>query len=462
MKRFQYRPVERLARRPFQCITALSAVVALAGAAAGCSEAKAGNNVVATQQALDLSGLAAQCGLVCPGDKDADGITVKGIAEGNAGISGVASIDAFFQSVVSFNAAANATAGGIDAQITAMKADFGLQASTNFAADLKAKFDANLDAGYRIDAQPAHCEADVQATLDATAKCDATVKPGMASVQCKGTCQVEAGAKVDCGAMATVQCSFTDPSVMCGGSCSGSCDVSAGASCDGTCNGTCSGTCSVKNADGSCGGTCSGMCMGSCKLKAGAMCMGSCKGECTAMAPTGGCMASAKASCTAMASASAKCTGKCEGDFEPPMAKAECQASAKADAKVNVQCTPPSVNVSYHLKAVASADVAAQAKFEAGLKTFASVRLPALLASIKKAGVVVDAGAGLKDAAGVAVKGAVNTYVGDTANLSLKASVGLGCAVTELPKAASSITASTTTLQASLTAATDIATMLGT
>jgi hypothetical protein len=145
-----------------------------------------------------------------------------------------------------------------------------------------------------------------------------------------------------------------------------------------------------------------------------------------------------------------ECSGKCDGDFEPPMAKAECQASAKADAKVNVQCTPPSVKIDYHLKAVAAADVDAQVQFEAALKTFASVRLPALLAATAKAKGVISAGAGLSTAAEGAVKGAIDANL--KGDFSIRAAFGMKCALTELPKAVSSIKESSASLQASLDA----------
>ena len=124
------------------------------------------------------------------------------------------------------------------------------------------------------------------------------------------------------------------------------------------------------------------------------------------------------------------CEGKCEGEFEPPKASAECEASARAEAKVNVQCSPPSIDASYRLKAVASADVMAQVKFEAALKTLIRVRLPALVAVTARAKSVASAGEDLALAARVAVKASIDTAIDGDA--SIRAKAGLVCAVGQM------------------------------
>jgi hypothetical protein len=438
----------RIKDRLVEGIAVLGAVAGLAGGIAGCSEAKAREPVAVRQEALDL---AKECGLECAAKGE-------GLIAGNAAISGVASIDAFFGSVVNFEAAANGVTGGINAQLEGIRADFGIAADADLDVALKAQFDANLEAGYSLKVSPAKCQADVQATLEASAKCDASVSPGKASVQCSGTCEAEAGATLKCEGDAKLQCSFTNPSVMCEGKCEGDCtvDISATGGCTGSCEGTCEGTCMVKNTDGSCAGKCDGKCSGTCKaaLEADGSCMAKCEGQCTAKAPTGGCDASAKASCEGSATAKVECTGKCDGDFEPPMAKAECQASAKADAKINVQCTPPRVEASYTLKAAASADVAAQLKFKAALKAFVNVRLPALMASLKKSSLVLEAGADLTASAGGAIKGSIDVSL--KGKLSLKQTVGLGCALTELGAVGGIVGGATAKLDASFKAATKL------
>src|SRR5882724_6460291 len=88
---------------------------ALAATAASCSPAQAGDapDVSVSEQALTFKEIAAQCGLACPGDPNDKGVVIKGIAEGNAAISGVASVDAFFGQVISFQNAAGGVASGI-------------------------------------------------------------------------------------------------------------------------------------------------------------------------------------------------------------------------------------------------------------------------------------------------------------------------------------------------------------
>src|SRR3972149_992550 len=70
-----------------------------------------------------------------PGDLIPDGVKAElakscgidvecsagGIVEGNASISGVASIDAFFQSVLSFQAKAGNVSAGIEAELAAIR-----------------------------------------------------------------------------------------------------------------------------------------------------------------------------------------------------------------------------------------------------------------------------------------------------------------------------------------------------
>ncbi len=449
MMRFQYRLIARA-----------TAASMFALAAVGCSETAAPPQqpqVAVAEQQLGVADLAKQCGLSCPD---------KGIAQGNAQISGVASVDAFFSSVVNFQNTASGVSGDIDAQLQAIRGDFGIAADADFKASLDAQIAANLSGGLKIDAEPAKCSVDAQATIKAEARCDATVTPGTAKVDCKGGCDVKATADVTCDASADLKCTVTAPSVACTGMCKGSCtaDVSADGSCSGSCQGTCDADCDayVKDASGAlkCNGKCTGKCAGKCKAEfaAEASCGGTCEGECTVTKPSGGCEGGIKASCEAHAGASVKCDAKCTGEFEPPTAKAECQASAKADAKVNVQCTPPRIAINYRLKAGAGVDVAAQAKFVAGLKNL-QVRLPALMASLKRAKSVSDAGAGLVDAGKVAVTGSIDAAAKATTDVKLV--IGLGCAVTELKNVETAITTAGASLAGSLTAAGKVTTAFG-
>lgn len=449
MMRFQYGLVGRLAQ--------LSSALALAAGAAGCQpqQPSAHEAVTVTEQAETYGDLAEQCGLKCP---------AKGIVDGNASISGTASVDSFFQAVLDFQAKAGNVSADIDAQLQAIRGDFGIAAGTELDAGLKAAISANVEGSLTVKAEPAKCQVDAQATLEAQAKCDVDVKPGSAMIKCEGSCEVDASAKVDCGANAMLTCTVNAPSAMCSGTCQGSCEVMlmGAAKCDGTCKGSCSGNCSayVKDTMGNaqCQGSCDGMCTGSCEaqLAAAAKCDGKCSGQCTITPPSGMCDAAISAHCEAMAGAMVDCKGRCDGNVTPPSAKADCQASAKAEAKLNVECTPPRLAISYKLKA--GVDAMAQAQFVAGVKNL-QVRLPALLAAVAKADSVIKAGAGLGTDATGAVKGAVQA--GLSGNVSLRAKIGLGCAVTQLGSVADALKSATDKVSGSFTAAGKLKTALG-
>lgn len=449
----------RLAQR----LMALGAIGALSMSAAACSPALAESDVGVSQQPLtDFKDIAAQCGLACPGDEDDKGVTIKGIADGNAAISGVASVDTFFGQVINFQNAAGGVSAGIKANLEAIRGDFGIAADADLVAALDAKMKANLEAGFELKTEPAKCEADVKASLAVKARCEGEVNPGSVKVECKGGCEVDASVEAKCDADANLDCTVVAPSVKCEGSCQGSCtaELKAKAECKGVCRGSCDGTCDayVKNAQGNaeCSGKCSGMCQGSCEAEfaASAKCEGTCNGECTVTNPSAGCKGAVRAKCTGKASASVMCDGHCDGDFTPPSAKVECEAAAKADAKINVQCTPPRVSVVYKLKA--GVDAVAQAKFEAALKTLVSVRLPALKASLAKADSVGKAGADLVSSASGALDGAFKA----AAKGSVRVQFGLGCAVAELPKVKTVVDKSTNDLKAQIDAAAKVTSML--
>jgi hypothetical protein len=434
---------------------ALAAIAALAASAAGCSSAQAGDvpNVGVSQQGLDgpLASLAAACGLGCPGDEDDKGVEIKGVADGNAAISGVASIDAFFASVIRFKGVARGVENGLKGQLDLIRSDFGIAADADLGAQLDAQFKANLEGSAEFKVDPPRCDVDISASLKAKARCEGEVNPGMVEVECKGGCEVDATVEAKCDAGAKLECTFVPPDLSCSGSCSGSCQAPmVNAACSGTCRGECSGTCSayVKNASGEaeCAGSCSGMCMGSCEVEVtGGECEGSCKGECTVTDPEGGCKAAIRAECKAEANASVMCEGKCTGDIEPPSAKVECEASAKAEAKMNVQCTPPRVTFAYKLKAATGAEVQVRAKFEAALKLLVNSRIPALKAELARAGKVREAGLGLASSAGSALEAGFNEAVdGDS---SLRVKVGVLCAVDELDEVGAVIESSANSLK---------------
>src|SRR5689334_2197193 len=72
-----------------------------------------------------------QCGLVC---------AEEGIAEGNASISGIPNIDAFFSSVVNFNVKANGISANIEAELAKIRASVGAETNADIKASLIAKF----------------------------------------------------------------------------------------------------------------------------------------------------------------------------------------------------------------------------------------------------------------------------------------------------------------------------------
>jgi len=410
------------------------------------------------------------CGFTCE----------AGLAEGNFSITGLKSVDAFFKATVDFKSTADTLAGGIDAELKGLQADFGisdaeLTAGGGLSGAIKAKLTASAKATIKVKAEPAKCEVDAHASFEASASCkaeanctvDASCDPGTAEFECKGGCEVEASAMVKCEAGATATCTTKGPSVACTAECKGTCTLSGNvtAACGGSCEGTCSGGCEGTQNGGTCNGTCTGQCTGTCKVESdvGAQCNGTCSGECKVSGPMVACTAEAEAKCEGSAMASVSCKGKCEGDFEPPscMAMADCKASAncdaqaKADASLKVECTPPTLEV--HIAFAAGADAAAQAQGQFYVQSL-KARLPKILASLKKAELVVDAGVDLGDAAKNAFQGALDAF-GGGADVSAVAKFKLiTCAPDAFGEAATAIADASTDLKAQVTAAASLST----
>ncbi|PCC74398.1 hypothetical protein SAMN02745121_04497 [Nannocystis exedens] len=386
------------------------------------------------------------CGLECP---------LEGLAEGNASISGIASVDAFFAAVVGFDKAALEVKAGVDAELRAIAVSLALDAGASAAdirAALSAKFETAIDGGLKVKYAPPRCTVDAKVAIDASAKCDAEIDPGMASVECKGTCTVDASASASCDASAKVMCKGTAPELQCSGSCTGTCELGGDLQCNGTCNGECDGTCSVTGADGQCAGECMGKCMGSCELQAGAHCDGNCQGSCEYEAPDGQCEAGAEVRCQAAADASAQCDGSCDGEVVPPKAKAECEASVEAEAKMQAQCTPPSLEILWQWKA--GFDELERAKFKAWVEGF-RLRYAGLLAASARAELVLGAGAGLGDAAVDLLASLPGDLAGDP-----RASFGLPCALAELEAVGTLIQSGSGALSGSVTAVGEISAAL--
>jgi len=85
--------------------------------------------------------------------------------------------------------------------------------------------------------------------------------------------------------------------------------------------------------------------------------------------------------------------------------------------------------------------------------------LPALLASIKKANLVVDAGVGLTADAKAAVQTAVKAQA--DAKPTLRVTIGLGCALTQLGDVGAAIEKSSSKLSGSVTASAKLTAALG-
>jgi hypothetical protein len=393
--------------------------------------------------------LAEQCGLKCPS---------KGIVEGNASISGVASIDAFFGAVVDYKAAADSVNSGIRVQLDAIAVGVGLEPGATGAeikAGIQAKLDANISGSLTVNAQPAKCQASVEVAASAAAECDVEVDPGSIEVKCEGSCTIDASAQADCSAMGNLRCTGTAPNLACEGTCTGECNLEVAASCEGTCRGACDAECSVVDSSGNCAGQCMGNCQGSCELNAGGSCSGKCEGSCEYTPPGAECEANAEAKCTAAAEANVECKGGCEGDVRPPEVKAECKATVEAKAEASVECTPPSIDIAWQWKAGVNAD--AQAEFKAWINTFKG-QLSGLLAATAKAEILVAGAGNLSAAANAAVKGGIEEI---EASGDLKATIGAGCALGQLSSVVSVLGGVGTSLQGSLSASVEITAMAG-
>ena len=388
----------------------------------------------------------------------------NGYVEGRASISGVASIDAFFGASLELEATMTGLAADIRTELDGMAALVDLPAGSGgaeIAAALNAEISAN--ATIEVNFQPPRCEVSVEASAQAAASCDVEVDPGMATVSCQGSCEVEAGVMVDCGAEASLSCTGQAdlPNLECSGGCEGTCSVelSAAASCEGTCEGTCSGNCSLTNAAGECVGECDGMCEGTCKseLSGGASCSGMCEGSCT-YEPGGAmamCDASASASCEAMAGGSVECSGGCSGDFEPPSVSAECEATVEAKASASAECFPPELSIDVTFNA--GLDASAQAEFNAFLEAYRG-RLSAILALRARGDLIVGASADLVASAGGAVTGAIEEL---SASADIKATLGAACALGQIDVVVSGLGSASTSLTGEVSAAAEVTASIG-
>lgn len=400
---------------------------------------------IAPSTGCDGNPIAEQCGLTCPDE---------GILDGNAAISGVASLDSFFGAVVDFRGAALGVEAQIQTEVDALAVSVGLSEGAPIAdvrAALQNHIAAHVDGGLAVRYQPPVCEASLEVAASAAAECDASVDPGSVSVSCEGKCTIDASAQAECSANGTLSCRGAKAS--CDGQCTGRCSLEVAASCDGTCNGTCNGTCTVVDANGNCAGSCDGDCQGTCELAGGGSCSGVCEGSCEFTAPS--CDASFEAQCEASAEANIECKGGCEGEVRPPEVSAECEATVEAKAEASIECRPPSVDVSFQW--AAGVDAAAQAEFKAWVGNL-KVRFGAIVAAGAKAEILIALGSDLISSAGGVVTDAATQLSGE-ADLAL--SIGAACALVELPNVATALEGSVDGVTTSFTAVGEVTAALG-
>jgi hypothetical protein len=360
------------------------------------------------------------CDLSCP---------AEGLVEGNAAISGIQSIDAFFGVVVDLVGASASIRANVESELDGIALGLGLEAGAapaDIAAAIEAKIAAHVDGNLELKYAPPKCEASIEVTANAAASCDASVDPGSAEVSCEGTCTIDASAQAECSANGTLTCKGQAPNLACEGTCTGTCSLEVAATCEGICRGTCTGGCSVVDANGSCNGQCMDECQGSCELEAGGKCDGACEGSCEYTPPSGTCDAQAEAQCTASADANIECKGGCDGKVTPPSVSAECQATVEAKAEAAIECQPPSVEVSFQFKAGLSAE--AQADFRAWIGNFKG-HVSGLAAANAKAVILLETRDKLATAGVAAIETVASQLTGEA---DLRASIGAGCALDQL------------------------------
>lgn len=432
-------------------------------------QGSAARGLIASSEKAQLGELAKLCGLEC-----------GSLIDGEASVTGVGSIDAFFGAVLTVESKTLAVEGELKATLGQMAAIVGAQVDANASLDAMAsavvtgfaELKGNIDGGIALKYAAPKCSVSVNATLEAKAKCEGEVSPGKVDVACKGECVADANVEAP-SCDGEVSCSGTAPSFECEGECTGACELTAGGECSGSCEGSCNlevaGKCDGEckgstdaggNCTGECelraGAKCEGTCTGRCNLEAAAECSGQCRGECTWNPGTAEC--NGRVSCTpGSANASVMCNGECKGEVEPPKVKAECEASVKAEAEMSAECTPPSISLDYELAAdfefEGGADLDAKAAFDAKIRAFGEAYAKLLAQGAKIEGILRASG-NLGAAATGAIKGAAGSVKGDFA-VTFKVATCLPTAITD---ASAKLKASAGKLEASADA---IATITG-
>lgn len=466
--------------RKLRCGVGRMLPVVVLGLLAGC-QPKQAEPVQSTEQRLqaalekgqidELESLLADCGFRC-----------GSILQGDANISGVRAIDAFFAASLTLQERAAELEVSIGATLGNMAGIVGAEVegsvdgtARNIVEKIANGFDGRIQGEIKLNFEPPKCEVSATASVEAAAKCDIDVDPGNIEVMCKGECIADVDVMASCSGNATLRCRGTAPRFDCTGVCQGFCDLNADASCEGTCrgnceltvagvcdgecvagldeNGMCTGECKVRT-----GGSCNGECRGACELEVAARCDGQCRGECTWTPPQARCDAGARVSCQASGEASVMCRGECRGEIEPPQVDADCEATARVEAEFNAECTPPDIGLEYELTAALEGPLNAEvrAAFEAELTAFVKQFAELETEQARLEG-IIEAAAELPNAGVDAVRGIARELRGAS---NLEATFQLGCAVAELDDVGVLLTQALDDLTVSVEAAGSVSTAI--
>lgn len=415
-----------------------------------------------TEYPPDLIG---QCGLSCP---------AEGIAAGNASISGVVSIDAFFSAVIVVRDASTVTSASMRAEFEGIAASLEIQGYDDMELDdlgaaivvgLESKFDDYLQDGLEIVFEPSKCEANVELAIQSGTECDPEAHLGSieATTKCQGKCEVAADVAAECGPIGSLECTGAAPDFNCQGACKGICQLEGGLqggkSCSGTCAGQCDGACSnciggscdvQANVTMNCNGSCMGLCTGTCETQTAASCYGRCEGSCTYTPALGdGCEPGATAKCDLSAMPEVECSGKCEGEVTLSIfsVRPECQVSVDAKTNTEVLCNTPGLDARFAFEADLDPDQ--QAEFEIWLEGF-EVRFAAIVAATARLENLGYAAQSLIDASTDILPEAIDDL--RESSPSLKISTGLDCAAYEVEAVDDVLAGSMIDIQASMSA----------
>jgi len=433
------------------------------------------------------------------------------VAGGGVNFTGDARVDGLFKAIGNLKASTGAIKGNFDLEIRALAEVFDVDVAGKTTAEavalvkgkIESEIEANVEggvaAGLAVKFQKPKCSANASLAVEASADCKveagcqaaANCKGPDVDVQCEGSCSgscegsCEGSLSCDVGVEADGSCegecmgSCEGPSVECAGTCKGTCSINVSGKCDGECHGECDGSTSD-------GGACAGSCEGTCEVSGEAKCEGTCngscdvtKGQCDATC-TGECSMSveAKADCQGEVKCEGKCSGSCdascEGNVTPPScdvdascdAAADCNASASAQANASLECTPPSLEISYKLKASgsASANAKATAEFKAKMEAFKESMI-AIAQGSYKLKALVDGDADLKiDPPAVQITAQLKAVTKAIASGSLDIDIPafrIGCATSALSEAVNAVGGIKSDVSATLKGQADMIAIIG-